>query len=81
MTTVRKKTMTLNLSEREMAVVEEMAKEADLSKTALIRSALRLYQLVSQRIRDGETMSFSGDKERIAMFIGPSFAPFHTGDA
>ena len=75
------RTMTLNLSEREMAVVEQMAKDADLSKTALIRSAIRLYQLVTERIKAGETMSFSGDKERIAMFIGAGFTPFNAGDA
>lgn len=68
-----KQTMTLNLSAREMAVVEEMAERQELSKTAVIRQALRLYQLVDQRLRAGETMTFSGDKERIAMFIGPGF--------
>lgn len=76
-----KATMTLNLSEREMAVVEQMAKDADMSKTAVIRAALRLYQLVAERTRAGETMSFSGDQERAVMFVGPGFAPFHTGDA
>lgn len=76
-----KATMTLNLSEREMAVLEQMAKDADISKTTLIRSALRLYQLVNERIKNGETMSFSGDKERIAMFVGPGFTPLDTGDA
>jgi len=78
---VTKATMTLNLSEREMAVVEQMARDADLSKTALIRSALRLYQLVTERIKSGETMSFSGDKERIALFVGPGFTPLDAGDA
>lgn len=75
------KTMTLNLSEQEMAVLEQMAKDADLSKTAVMRAALRLYQLVTARIKAGETMSFSGDKERIVLFVGPSFAPFDTGGA
>lgn len=69
----KKSTMTLNLSDREMAVVEELAAQAELSKTAVIRQALRLYQLVSIRIRAGETMTFSGDKERIALFVGPGF--------
>lgn len=68
-----KPTMTLNLSEREMAVVEQLAADADMSKTAIMRQALRLYQLVHERIKAGETMSFSGDKERIALFVGPGF--------
>lgn len=66
-------TMTLNLSDREMEVLEQLAQEQELSKTALMRQALRMYQLIVHRIKAGETMSFSGDKERIALFIGPGF--------
>lgn len=68
-----KETMTLNLSQVEMAAVERMAADADLSKTALIRQALRVYQVIQQRHMAGETMTFSGDRERIALFIGPGF--------
>lgn len=67
------KTMTLNLSDREMAVVAELAEANDMSKTAVIRCALRLYQLVYERTKAGETMSFSGDKERMIVFVGPGF--------
>ena len=67
------RTMTLNLPEREMAVLEELAAAQDLSKTGVMRQALKLYQLIHERIKAGETMSFSGDKERIALFIGPGF--------
>lgn len=70
MTEQDKRTMTLNLTPKEMAVVEQLATDADLSKTALIRQALRLYQLIHERLRAGETMSFSGDKERTALFVG-----------
>lgn len=73
--TDRPKTMTLNLSEREMAAVEEMAVRHELSKSALIRQAIHLLQLVEHRIRAGETMTFSGDQERIALFLGPGFTP------
>ena len=69
----RNRTMTLNLSDREMATVERLAAEQELTKTALIRAALRLYDMVNHRIRAGETMTFSGDKERVAMFIGPGW--------
>lgn len=67
------KTMTLNLTAREMAVVEDLAASHELSKTAVIRQALRVYQMIQHRISQGETMHFSGDKERIALFIGPGF--------
>lgn len=69
-----KRTMTLNLTDREMAVVENLADKQELSKTALMRQALRLYQLVHERHAAGETMSFSGDRERVALFIGPGFS-------
>jgi hypothetical protein len=63
-------TMTLNLSEKEMTVLEELAVEKDLSKTAVMRQALRLYQLVNTRLNAGERMMFSGDQQRQVEFIG-----------
>ena len=50
--------MTLNLSEAEMRVVEELAQKKDLTKTAIMRQALRLYQTVSVREARGEHMVF-----------------------
>ena len=38
-----------------------------------MRQALRLYQLVHERLRAGEKMSFTGDQQRIVEFIGPGF--------
>ena len=70
---MKKPTMTLNLSDREMAVVDSLALEMDVSKTTVLRSALRLYQLVHARIKAGERMMFSGDEQRIVEFIGPGF--------
>lgn len=65
-----KATMTLNLSPQEMQVISDLAKQKDLSKTAIIRQAIRLYQLVDVRLSSGETMSFSGDKAKYASVIG-----------
>jgi len=48
-----KKTMTLNLTETEMDVLEELSAKKDLSKTAVLRQALRLYQLVDRRLSQG----------------------------
>jgi hypothetical protein len=64
------KTMTLNLSEKEMAVLEAMPAEKEMSKTAVMRQALRLYQLVNIRLNAGERMMFSGDEQRMVEFIG-----------
>ena len=59
-----KKTMTLNLTEVEMGVLEELARKKDLSKTAVIRQALRLYQLVDVRLGLGEKLVFEDDKSQ-----------------
>lgn len=63
-------TMTLNLSAREMAVLNALAVHHEMSKTGVLRQALRLYQLVHHRLQDGETLVFSGDRERAALFVG-----------
>ena len=48
--------MTLNLTEIEMQVLEELSVKKDLSKTAVIRQALRLYQLVDVRLSEGSKL-------------------------
>jgi hypothetical protein len=48
-----KRTMSLNLTEAEMLALEEMARHKELSKTAVIRQALRLYQLLDARLAAG----------------------------
>jgi hypothetical protein len=58
-----KKTMTLNLTEAEMEALEKLSQQKDLSKTAVLRQALRLYQLVDNRMAQGETLFFE-DKEK-----------------
>ena len=45
-----KKTMTLNLTDAEMGVLDELCEKKDLSKTAVLRQALRLYQLFHKEI-------------------------------
>lgn len=60
-------TMTLNMPAREMRALEALAEHHGMSKTAVMRQALRLYQLVHIRLRDGETMTFSGDADRPTM--------------
>ncbi len=59
-----KKTMTLNLTDAEMTVLDDLARKKDLSKTAVIRQALRLYQMVDARISRGEKLCFEDDNEK-----------------
>jgi hypothetical protein len=56
-----KKTMTLNLTETEMVVLEELASIKELSKTAVLRQALRLYQVVEGRVQQGEKVFFEDE--------------------
>ena len=59
-----KKTMTLNLTEAEMQVLEELSARKDLSKTALLRQALRMYQLVEARLERGDRLFFEDEQTK-----------------
>ena len=59
-----RRSMTLNLTDAEMQALEELAQKKDLSKTALIRQALRLYQLVEVRTRQGEKLFFEDETQK-----------------
>lgn len=52
------KGMTLNLAEREDEALEAMAKKKAMTKTAVIRQALRLYQLLDAKMAEGKEMVF-----------------------
>ena len=56
-----KRTMTLNLTEKEMQVLDELCARKGLNKTGLLRQALRLYQAVDQRLEQGERLIFESD--------------------
>lgn len=51
-----KRTMTLNLTDAEMKALEQLSIEKDISKTAVMRQALRLYQVISDRMELGEKL-------------------------
>jgi hypothetical protein len=66
-----KKTMTLNLTNREMEVLEELAKKKELNKTAILRQALRLYQVVDEKLSRGEKLFFEDEvaKKKAEVFV------------
>ncbi len=59
-----KKTMTLNLTDAEMRALESLSAKKDLSKTAVVRQALRLYQLIDHRLATGGKLYFEDDAQR-----------------
>lgn len=58
-----KRTLTLNLTQAEMETLEAIASAKELSKTAILRQALRVYQLMLVRIDNGEKLYFE-DKNK-----------------
>ena len=56
-----KRTMTLNLTEAEMTVLEALSEKRELSKTALLRQALRMYQVIEARLESGDKMIFENE--------------------
>lgn len=64
MITPARKTMTLNLTEAEMKALDELSVMKDMSKTAVLRQALRLYQMVESRLARGEKLFFEHDSTK-----------------
>lgn len=59
-----KKTMTLNLTDAEMVVLEELSEKKDLNKTLIMRQALRLYQTVEERLEKGGKLFIEDESTR-----------------
>ena len=59
-----KKTMTLNMTETEMQVLAVLSEKKDLSKTALLRQALRMYQVIEARLENGDKLFFENEKTK-----------------
>lgn len=66
-----KRTMTLNLTDAEMQALDDLSQRKDLTKTAVIRQALRLYQTVEARIERGEKLLFENEatKEKAELML------------
>jgi len=65
-----KRQMTLSLTESEMKSLEQLAQRKNLTKTGVIRLALRLFQLVEERTADGEKIFFeTGDKQKTELAL------------
>jgi hypothetical protein len=66
-----KRTMTLNLTDAEMNVLEELSQRKEMSKTAIVRQALRLFQMLDARLAQGEKLFFERDltKEKAELMV------------
>ena len=59
-----KRTMTLNLTDAEMQALDDLSIRKDLTKTAVLRQALRLYQAIESRVEKGEKLVFENERTR-----------------
>ena len=65
MAETQKRTMTLNLTPREMAALEELAAKKDMSKTAVMRLALRLLQATDAKMELGQKLMFEDERTNL----------------
>ena len=59
-----KRTLTVVLSDAEMNVLETLSTKRSLSKVAVLRQALRLYQTVDVRQQRGEKLFFENERSK-----------------
>lgn len=62
--------MIIAFNTKETEAIKVLMAETGLSEAAVMRQALRHYQLVHERMKAGETFSFSGDAARAREFAG-----------
>lgn len=59
------KTFTMELSDREKAVLEDLAKEKAMTQAQLMRQALRLYQVIDERLKRGAKIFVDDGKNKV----------------
>jgi hypothetical protein len=59
-----KRTMTLNLTDDEMTSLETLSSRYDMTKTAIIRKALRMYQVIDERLQRGDKLFLEDEIEK-----------------
>lgn len=57
-----KKTMTLNLTDQEMRVLEVLAEKKELTKTGVMKLALRLLQTLDARVELGKKLLIEDER-------------------
>jgi hypothetical protein len=70
---MEKRVMTVAFNDREMQVLEELAERQGLSKTGVLRQALRAYQLLEDRAREGQKLFLENpltkEKTELALLV------------
>jgi regulatory protein YycI of two-component signal transduction system YycFG len=62
--------ISINLSQAELDLLAELSEKKEMSKSAILRQALRMMGLIEQRINQGEKFYFeSPDKEKSEVLL------------
>ena len=64
-----RKIMTVSLCDADASVLEELAREKQQSKAAVVRRALRLLVLVEERLDAGDKLVLQGSDEASELII------------
>jgi hypothetical protein len=56
--------MTLNLTDAEMRILEELCSRHDTTKMALVRRALRMFQTIDARLERGDKVFIENELEK-----------------
>ena len=64
-----KKMLTLKLSPQEMEIIENLARRKDVSKTAVIKQAVRLLMLVETRLGDGGKLFLEDENQKTELAV------------
>ena len=62
--TGEKPTMTLNLADTEVCVLDDLSAQEDLSRAAILRRARRLYHLLDARLSAGAKLFFEDETKK-----------------
>lgn len=66
----KKTLISINLSEAELNLLAELSEKKEMSKSAVLRQALRMMGLIEQRITQGEKFYLeSADKEKSEVLL------------
>jgi metal-responsive CopG/Arc/MetJ family transcriptional regulator len=66
----KKTLISLNLTESELELLNELSEKKEMSKSAILRQALRMMGVIEQRIAQGEKLYFESlDKEKSELLL------------
>lgn len=61
--------MSFNLSSKERAILEKLANEQQMTKTAVIRTSLRLYERVLKDVKEGKKFYVENGGSKVELFL------------